>query len=99
MILNALIAVHVVLSMVGIGSGGVAMYGLLKAKMPARWTQAFLPSTAAASLTGFFFPFHGVTPAQGPRRPLFDRSDSRKPFDLSPLSPGGSGAGPLRSPP
>jgi hypothetical protein len=64
MILNVLTVVHVVLSVIGIGSGVVALYGLLKAKTPGRWTQAFLATTAATSLTGFLFPFHGVTPAQ-----------------------------------
>ena len=64
MILNALTVVHVVLSLVGIGSGVVAIYGLLKAKTPDRWTQSFLATTAATSLTGFLFPFHGLTPAQ-----------------------------------
>jgi uncharacterized membrane protein len=64
MILNVLTVVHVVLSLIGIGSGDVAVYGLLKAKTPGRWTQAFLATTAATSLTGFLFPFHGVTPAQ-----------------------------------
>jgi len=63
-ILNALTVVHVVLSLVGIGSGVVAIYGLLKAKTPDRWTQSFLATTAATSLTGFLFPFHGLTPAQ-----------------------------------
>ena len=64
MILNALTVFHVVLSLIGIGSGVVAIYGLLKAKTPGRWTQVFLATTAATSLTGFLFPFHGVTPAQ-----------------------------------
>jgi hypothetical protein len=64
MILNAFTAFHVVLSLVGIGSGVVAIYGLLKAKTPDRWTQSFLATTAATSLTGFLFPFHGLTPAQ-----------------------------------
>ena len=64
MILNALTIFHVALSLVGIGSGVVAIYGLLKAKAPGRWTQALLATTAATSLTGFLFPFHGVTPAQ-----------------------------------
>jgi hypothetical protein len=63
-ILNAFTAFHVVLSLVGIGSGVVAIYGLLKAKTPDRWTQSFLATTAATSLTGFLFPFHGLTPAQ-----------------------------------
>ena len=62
MILNALTIFHVVLSLIGIGSGIVAVYGLLKAKTPGRWT--FLATTAATSITGLLFPFHGVTPAQ-----------------------------------
>src|ERR1700722_4851638 len=64
MIQDSFTAFHVVLSLAGIGSGGVAIYRLLKAKKRGRWTQAFLTSTAATSLTGFLFPFHGVTPAQ-----------------------------------
>ena len=64
MILNALTILHVVLSLIGIGSGGVATYRLLKAKTPGRWTQVFLATTAATRLTGFLFPFHVVTPAQ-----------------------------------
>src|SRR5258708_38234061 len=64
MVLNAVTAFHGVLSLVGIGSGVVAVYGLLKAETPDGWTQTFLATTAATSLTGFLFPFHGVTPAQ-----------------------------------
>ena len=64
MILTAFTAFHVVLSLIGIGSGVVAIYGLLKAKTPHGWTQTFLATTAATSMTGFLFPFHGVTPAQ-----------------------------------
>ena len=64
MILNVLTVVHVVLSLAGIGSGVVAIYALLKAKTPGRWTQAFLATTAATSITGFLFAFHGLTPAQ-----------------------------------
>src|SRR5258707_441437 len=64
MILNALTIFHVALSLGGIGSGVVAIHGLLKAKTPGRWTQVFLATTAATSITGFLFPFHGVTPAQ-----------------------------------
>jgi hypothetical protein len=64
MILNALTIFHVVLSLIGIGSGVVAINELLKAKTPGRWTQTFLATTAATSLTGFLFPFHRVTPAQ-----------------------------------
>jgi uncharacterized membrane protein len=63
MMLNALTIFHVALSLIGIGSGVVAIYGLLNAETYSRWTPAFL-TTAATSLTGFLFPFHGATPAQ-----------------------------------
>jgi len=55
-------ALHVLISLVGIGSGLVVMYGLLTANRLERWTTLFLVSTAATSLTGFLFPFKGVTP-------------------------------------
>jgi hypothetical protein len=55
-------ALHVLISVVGIASGLVVMYGLLTANRLERWTTLFLVSTAATSLTGFLFPFKGVTP-------------------------------------
>ena len=55
--------VHVVISLIGIASGLVVVFGLLVAKRLNRWTALFLVSTVATSVTGFFFPFHGVTPA------------------------------------
>jgi len=63
MLLNAFTVFHVVLSLIGISAGVVAIYGLMKAKMLAGWTKLFLATTAATSVTGFFFPFHGFTPA------------------------------------
>ncbi len=55
--------VHVLITLVAILSGLVILNGLLKAdRMPA-WTAIFLTFTVATSVTGFFFPFHGVTPA------------------------------------
>ena len=63
MLLNAFTVFHIVLSLIGIGSGVVAIYGLIKAKMLAGWTKLFLATTAATSTTGFFFPFSGFTPA------------------------------------
>ncbi len=55
--------VHVVLSLVGIFSGFVVVVGLLAAKRLDGWTAVFLASTVATSVTGFGFPFHGLTPA------------------------------------
>ena len=61
--LHTFTIVHVVISLIGIGSGLVVMFGLLVSKGVDRWTALFLVSTVATSVTGFFFPFHGFTPA------------------------------------
>jgi hypothetical protein len=58
-------AVHVLLSLIGILSGLVVLYGLCAANPMNGWTLLFLTSTLATSVTGFFFPFHGFTPAIG----------------------------------
>jgi len=57
-------AVHVIISLLGIGSGFVVMYGLLNAKRLDRWTAFFLITTALTSLTGFAFPNEHITPGQ-----------------------------------
>ena len=58
-------AVHVLLSLIGILTGLVVLYGLCTANPMNAWTLLFLVSTLATSVTGFFFPFHGFTPAIG----------------------------------
>jgi hypothetical protein len=55
--------VHVVLSLVGIGSGFVVAYGLLTAKRLDGWTALFLATTVATSVTGFGFPFDHLLPS------------------------------------
>jgi hypothetical protein len=55
--------VHVLLSLVGIGSGFVVAYGLLTAKRLGGWTAIFLASTVATSVTGFGFPFDHFLPS------------------------------------
>src|SRR3954447_3836029 len=55
--------VHVVISLVGIGSGLVVLVGLLTGKWLDGWTALFLLSTAATSLTGFGFPFDHLLPS------------------------------------
>jgi hypothetical protein len=62
MILSAFTLFHVVLSLVGIASGLVVLYGLLESKRFNGWTAIFLTTTVATSATGFLFPFHGITP-------------------------------------
>jgi hypothetical protein len=53
---------HVLISLVGIGSGFVVIFGLLTAKRLERWTELFLVTTVLTSVTGFFFPIEHVTP-------------------------------------
>jgi hypothetical protein len=55
--------VHVILSLIGILSGLVVLFGFFKANPMNGWTVLFLVTTVATSATGFGFPFHGVTPA------------------------------------
>ncbi len=52
---------HTVLSLVGIGSGFVVVFGLLTARRLPFWTFLFMTTTALAILTGFLFPFHRMT--------------------------------------
>jgi hypothetical protein len=62
-IMDTFTVVHVIISLIGIGSGLVVMVGLLTGRRLNGWTALFLSSTVATSVTGFFFPFHGFTPA------------------------------------
>jgi len=56
---------HVIVSLVGIGSGFVAVFGLIGNRLLPRWTALFLIATILTSVTGFLFPFHGFDPAIG----------------------------------
>ena len=53
---------HVLLSLIGIFSGFLAVFGMIAGKRLDGLTAIFLTTTALTSITGFFFPFHGVTP-------------------------------------
>jgi hypothetical protein len=55
--------VHVVISLVGILSGLVVLFGLIAGKSLDRWTAVFLVTTVATSVTGFMFPFHKLLPS------------------------------------
>jgi hypothetical protein len=61
--MDTLTLVHVVLSLIGIVTGLVVLYGLLTSNRMDGWTLVFLFTTVATSVTGFFFPFKGITPA------------------------------------
>ena len=54
---------HVLISLVGIFSGFVVVFGLLKSKRLDGWTELFLATTVATSVTGFMFPVHHVMPS------------------------------------
>jgi hypothetical protein len=53
---------HVLISLVGIATGLVVLFGMIRAQRLDSWTTVFLATTVATSVTGFLFPFNGVTP-------------------------------------
>lgn len=55
--------VHVLLSLAGIGSGFIVVYGLLTGKRLDGWSAIYLATTALTSLTGFLFPVEHVLPS------------------------------------
>ena len=55
--------IHVVISLVGILSGFIVLFGMLTAKRLNRWTALFLATTVATSVTGFGFPFDHLLPS------------------------------------
>jgi hypothetical protein len=55
--------VHVLISLVGIASGFVVMYGLLTEKRLNGWTAIFLATTVLTSATGFLFPVEHILPS------------------------------------
>ena len=65
MILHIYTIIHVIISLVGIFTGLVVLLGMLSGKHLDGWTKWFLITTVLTSVTGFFFPFHGFTPAIG----------------------------------
>jgi hypothetical protein len=51
-----MLQVHVVLSLIGIASGFVVLYGMLTSKQLGGWTALFLGTTILTSVTGFLLP-------------------------------------------
>ena len=54
---------HVAISLIGIVSGLVVLYGMLGAQRMPGWTALFLVTTVLTSVTAFMFPAVTVTPA------------------------------------
>lgn len=55
--------VHTLISLVGIVSGFVVVFGMMSGKRLAGWTVLFLLTTVATSATGFGFPFDVLLPS------------------------------------
>jgi hypothetical protein len=64
-VMSAFTIFHVVLSLVGLASGFVVIFGLLAAKRLPGWTATFLATTVLTSATGFVFPVHHFMPSHG----------------------------------
>ena len=55
--------VHVLISLAGLGSGFVVLFGLLNGKRLDGWTGIFFATSMLTSLTGFAFSFERVLPS------------------------------------
>lgn len=65
MILQIYTIIHTLISLAAIFTGLVVLFGMLGGKRLDSWTKWFLITAVATTITGFFFPFHGFTPAIG----------------------------------
>jgi len=55
--------IHVVLSLLGIATGFMVLFGMIGNKKSTAWTAWFFGSNILTDVTGFLFPFNGITPA------------------------------------
>ena len=67
MILHIYTIIHTLISLVAIFTGIVVLFGMLAGNRLDCWTKWFLITAVLTTVTGFFFPFHGFTPAIGLR--------------------------------
>jgi len=65
MSVGAFTLLHVIITLVAIGSGLMVVGGMFASHKLPGTTALFLFTTALTSLTGFLFPIHGFTPALG----------------------------------
>ena len=61
--MNTFTLLHVVVSLIGIGSGLIVLYGMLRGRRMDSGTALFLSTTLLTSLTGYGFPFHELLPS------------------------------------
>ena len=65
MILHIYTIIHTLISLVAIFTGLVVVFGMLTGNRLDGWMRWFLITAVATTVTGFFFPFRGFTPAIG----------------------------------
>jgi hypothetical protein len=65
MSVGAFTLLHVIITVVAIGSGLIVLGGMFVSRVLPVTTALFLFTTALTSVTGFLFPIHGFTPALG----------------------------------
>ena len=54
--------IHVIISLIGIATGFIVLYGLINGRLLSPWNGIFLLTTVLTSVTGFFFPNSKITP-------------------------------------
>src|SRR5438093_5813270 len=65
MILHIYTIIHTLISLAAIFTGLIVLFGMIGGERLDGWTKWFLSTAVATTITGFFFPFHGFTPAIG----------------------------------
>src|ERR1700743_3481744 len=60
--LSAFTTLHVIISLIAIVAGLIVMFGMLGTYHSGGLTAIFLLLTILTSVTGFMFPFNGITP-------------------------------------
>jgi hypothetical protein len=55
--------IHVIISLIGLVTGIVVLFGMLAGKRLDCWTKWFLATLVLTSVTGFFFPVHEFKPS------------------------------------
>ena len=63
MILHIYTVVHTLISLIAIFTGIIVLFGMIGGQRLDGWTKWFLITAVLTTVTGFFFPFHGFTPA------------------------------------
>lgn len=54
---------HVLISLIGIGSGLIVLFGLILGKLLNGWNGLFLLTTILTSVSGYAFPVHQILPS------------------------------------